>query len=159
MRCRKWAVEISKWHEGELSDARQAELLRHLEGCCHCHKLEAQMRVVSAALSESPELPVPDFLSQKITASVSEKMRQHAGSSVSGLIGFLSYRYGALVVAAMLLIGLCIGGLAGRDIAEFVKVDRAKPSYDLLTLGGIGAEGQSVAFNRIWQGNAKGGRL
>ena len=85
-------------------------------------------------------------------------MRQHSGSRVSALIGFLSYQYGALVVAAMLLIGLCIGGLAGHDIAGFAKVGRTRPSYDLLTLGGIGAEGQSVAFNRIWQGNGKGGR-
>jgi len=158
MRCRKWAVEISKWHEGELSDARQAELLRHLESCRHCRSMEARLKAVSIALDESPELPVPDFLSQKITASVSEKMRQHSGNRVAGLIGFLSYRYRAVVVAAMLLIGLCIGGLAGRDIAGLANADRAKQSYDLLTLGGIGAEGQSVAFNRIWQDNGEGGR-
>lgn len=158
MRCRKWAVEISKWHEGELSGEGEANLLRHLESCRHCQSLEARLRAVSALLNESPEIPVPDFLSQRISASVFERMRQHSGVSVWGLIKSLSYRYSVVFTTAMLLIGLCIGGLAGNNIAGLAKVSPAKPSYDLLTLGGIGAQGEPVAFNAIWQDNGEGGR-
>lgn len=158
MRCGKWAVEISKWHEGELNDEREADLLRHLESCGHCQRLETRLRAVSAMLNESPELPVPDFLSQRITASVAERMRQHSGTWVSRLIGLFSYRYRTAVTTGMLVIGLCIGGLAGHHIAGLAKVGPAKASYDLLTFGGIGAQSQSVAFNLIWQDNGKGGR-
>ncbi len=156
MRCRKWAVEISKWLEGELSNEGEADLLRHLEVCRHCQILEARLRAVGALLNESPELPVPDFLSQRITASVSERMRQHSGRGVSALISFLSCRYRAVVTTGILVIGLCIGGLAGHNIAGLAKVSPAKPSYDLFTLGEIGAQSQSVAFSHIWQDNGGG---
>jgi len=85
-------------------------------------------------------------------------MRQHSGAGVSGLISFLSCRYRAVVTTGVLVIGLCIGGLAGHNIAGFAKVSPAKPSYDLLTLGGIEAQSQSVAFGLIWQDNGEGGR-
>jgi anti-sigma factor RsiW len=158
MPCRKWQVQISKQHEGELSDEEEANLSRHLESCHHCRILDARLRSVSALLNESPELPVPDFLSQRITAAVSERMRQHPEGGVWGMIKLFSYRYRAIVTTAVLVIGLCIGGLAGHNIAGLAKVGPAKLSYDLLTLGGIGAQGESVAFNAIWRGNGEGGR-
>lgn len=158
MSCRKWAVHISKWHEGELDNEGEAALLRHLESCRQCRSLEARFRAVSALLSESHELPVPDFLSQRITASVSERMRQRSGLSFSGLIGFLSYRYRGVVTTGILVIGLCLGGLAGHNLAGFAKMIPARPPYDLLALGGIGGEGQSVTFSHIWQDNGQGVR-
>jgi hypothetical protein len=158
MRCLKWAVEISKWHEGELSDEGTANLLRHLENCRSCQGLEKKLRAVSALLNESPELPVPDFLSQRINASVPERVRKHTAGRFSGLTGLLLYRHGALVTTGILAIGLCIGCLAGHNIAGYTKVIPDTPSYDLLTLGGIGAESQPVVFNPIWQDNGEGVR-
>jgi len=158
MRCRKWAVEISKWHEGELSKEQETELLHHLESCRYCQSLEARLRVVSALLNESPELLVSDFLSERITASVAERMRQHSGSRVSALIDFFSYRYRAVVMAGMLIAGLCIGGLVGRDIAGFAKFGTARPSYDLLVLGEIGTQDRSMDYGLIWHDNGEGGR-
>ncbi len=153
MRCRKWAVEISKWHEGELSSKEQAELLRHLEGCSHCQGMEARFRAVSDLLNEAPELPVPDFLAQRIAASISEKMRHTTGSRLSRLFDFLSYRHWAAVIAGMLIIGVCIGGFAGRDLARIAKVSPARPPYDLLTLGEIGNRSRSMDYSVIWQDN------
>ena len=158
MGCRKWAVEISKWHEGELRDEREADLLRHLESCQRCQSLETRLRAVSALLNESHELPVPDFLSQRITASVSERMRQRSALRFSDPFDFISYRYRAVVTTGILVIGLCIGCLAGHNIAGYAKVIPDTPSYDLLILGGIGAENQPEAFSPIWQDNGEGVR-
>ena len=158
MGCRKWAVEISKWHEGELSGEREADLLRHLESCQHCQSLETRLRAVSALLIESHELLEPDCLSKRITASVSERMRQRSAPKFSGPFGFISYRYRAVATAGILIIGLCIGCLAGHNIAGYAKEIPDTPSYDLLTLGGIGAESQPVVFSPIWQDNGEGVR-
>lgn len=158
MRCRKWAVEISKLHERELSDEGEAALRRHIESCRHCRSSEAELRSVSALLNESHELPVPELLSQRITASVSERMRLHSGGGLFDLIGFVLFRHRVPVTAAVLIIGLCIGGLAGRQIAGPAEVGAAKPSYDLLALGEIEPSSQAVAFSHIWQDDREGGR-
>jgi len=158
MRCRKWAVEILNWHEGELSDERQANLLRHLESCRHCRSLEARLRGVNALLNESPELPVPDYLSGRITASVAERMRQHSNSRISGLSDLLAYRYRTVVLAGMLIIGLSIGGLVGHNLAGLAKSGITKPSYDLLVLGDIGTQDRSLDYGAIWLDNGVGGR-
>ena len=141
-----------------IKDDLQDQVWKRKESCRHCQSLEAKLRSVSALLNESPELPVPDLLSQRITAAVSERMRQHSGAGLWGLIGFIPYRYRAAVTTAVLAIGLCIGGLAGHNIAGLSQTAPVKLSYDLLTLGGIGAQGESVAFNAIWQDNGDGGR-
>ncbi len=158
MHCRKWAVQISKRHGGELNDEGEAALHQHLESCRHCRDLETKLRTVNALLKESPEFPVPDFLSQRITASVSDRMRQHSAGKISCLIDFLSYRYRAAVMTGMLIIGLCIGGLAGHNIAGFVRVGPAKPSYDLLVLGEIGTRSPTMDYGLIWQDSGKGDR-
>jgi anti-sigma factor RsiW len=158
MRCGKWALAISKWHEGELSAEGEADLLRHLENCSHCRSLEAKLRTVSVVLNDSPELPVPDYLSQRIIASVSEQMRQHSGIGVSGLFSFASYRFRALVAVGLLAIGLFVGSLAGHHLAGFAKAGPTTQSYDLLALGGIEDRSQSVAFSSIWQDNGEGGK-
>jgi anti-sigma factor RsiW len=157
MRCRKWAIEISKWHEGELAPDGEARLLRHLETCPHCRALEARLRTVRGVLKESPELPVPEFLSGKITASVTERMRERSESKGFRILGFLSY-HTRLVPTAVLIAGLCIGGLAGLEIARFMEVRPYARSCDLLTFGGIGAQGESHDFSFIWQVEGKGGR-
>jgi hypothetical protein len=39
-----------------------------------------------------------------------------------------------------------------------VKVSPARPSYDLLVLGELGAQDRSVDYGVIWQDNGEGGR-
>ena len=157
MRCRKWAIEISKWHEGELTQEGEAKLLCHLEDCPHCRALEARLRTVHSMLMGAPELPIPELLSQKITASVVERMRDRSVSRVSRILGFLSY-HTRLVPTAVLIVGLCVGGLAGLEIARFMEVRPYASSCDLLSFGGIGTQGESQDFGFIWQVEGKGGR-
>lgn len=157
MRCRKWAIEISKWHEGELTQEGEAKLLHHLESCPHCRALEARLRTVRSVLKEAPELPIPEFLSHKITASVVERMRDRSESRVSRVLGFLSY-HTRLVPTAVLIVGLCAGGLAGLEIARFMEVRPYASSCDLLTFGGIGTQGESQDFSFIWRAEGKGGK-
>ncbi|MDQ7784830.1 MAG: zf-HC2 domain-containing protein [Desulfomonilaceae bacterium] len=157
MRCQKWAVEISKLLEGELSAEREAELRRHLESCRHCQSLEARFRAVSDLLNSPPELPVPDFFAQRITASVSERMRHHSGSRFARATGVLRYRFRVAVMAVTLMVGLLIGGLAGRDIATLAQVGPARPSYDLLVLGEFSAQSGPVDYGLIWHDHGEGG--
>ena len=156
MPCRQWQVRISKWHEGELNEEGEAALLRHLESCRYCRSLEAKLRAVTGLLKESHELPVPDFLARKITASVSEKMRHRSGLEITGLLDFLSYRYKVAVTTGILVIGLCIGGLAGHRLNGYATAASETPPYDLLTLGGISAESRSTTLSLIWQDNGEG---
>ena len=156
MPCSKWHVQISKWHEGELNDGGEAALLRHLESCRYCRSLEAKLRAVSSLLAESHELPVPDFLAQKITASVSEKIRDRSGLGIVGLLDFLLYRYRVAFTTGIMVIGLCVGGLTGHKLNGYTTVVSETPSYDLLTMGGIRADSQSTTLNLIWQDNSEG---
>ncbi len=158
MPCRKWRVRISKWHEGELNEEGEAALLRHLESCRYCRSLEAKLRAVTGLLKESRELPVPDFLAQRITASVSEKMRQRSGLGIAGLIDLLLYRYRVTFTSGVLVIALCIGGLAGYELNGYATVISETPSYDLLTMCGFSAESQSTTLGLIWQDNGEGVR-
>ena len=158
MSCRKWQVQISKWHEGELNEQGEAALLRHLETCRYCRSVEAKLRAVTGLLKQSRELPVPDFLARRITASVSEKMRQHSGIGITGLIDLLLYRYRAAFTSGILVIALCIGGLAGYELNGYATVIPETPSYDLLTMGGISAESQSTTLSLIWHDNGEGVR-
>jgi hypothetical protein len=156
MPCSKWHIQISKWHEGELNEEGEAALLRHLETCRYCRSLEARLRAVSGLLVESHELPVPDFLAQKITASVSEKMRDRSGLGITSLIDLLLYRHRVAFNTGILVIALCIGGVAGYRLNGYAKVVSEIPSYDLLTMGGIRADSQSTTLNLIWQENGEG---
>lgn len=156
MPCRKWHIQISKWHEGELNEQGVAALLRHLETCRYCRSLEARLRAVSGLLSESHELPVPDFLAQRITTSVSERMRDRSGHGITGLIDLLLYRHRAAFTAAILVIALCIGGIAGHRLNGYATVVSETPSHDLLTMGGIRADNQSTPFSLIWHDNVEG---
>jgi hypothetical protein len=158
MRCHKWRVQISKWHEGELNEEGVNALLRHLENCRYCRSLEIRLREVRVLLEESHELPVPEFLTQRITASVSERMQQGSSLGITGLLGFLSYRHRVAVMTGILVIGLCIGGLAGHKLSGYTAVVSERTSYDLLTLGGISAESQSTILSIMWRDRTEGVR-
>jgi hypothetical protein len=73
------------------------------------------------------------------------------------MLGFLSY-HSRLVPTAVLLVGLCLGGLAGLKIARLMEVSPDVPSCDLLTFGGLGTQGESLDFDSIWKVDGKGGR-
>ena len=158
MPCRKWQVQISKWHEGELNDEGVNALLRHLESCRYCRSQEIRLREVRVLLKESHELPVPEFLTQRITASVSERMQQGSSLGITGLLGFLSYRHRVAVTTGILVIGLCVGGLAGQILSGYATAVSETPSYDLLALGGISAESQSTLLSPIWRDKTEGVR-
>ena len=60
--CEQYQEQISRMIDGDLPEAEQAELRKHLEQCDACRELYAAFSAISAHLAE-PELPPVDFSS------------------------------------------------------------------------------------------------
>ena len=76
MSCRKWEVQILRWHEGALDQRAEASLFQHLGICVRCRTLADKFLDIDSLFLKSQEPSLPPFLKERIVSSVSEAMRQ-----------------------------------------------------------------------------------
>jgi predicted anti-sigma-YlaC factor YlaD len=150
MSCRKWEVQILRWHEGRLDQVAEARLLRHVGGCIHCRSVAEKFSELDDLFSKSQEPSFPPFLKERIVSTVSEAMRQDSmRGSVSRFSDFLvSFR--PAVAAVVLVLGIGLGVVTGWNLAQSVSRDATGSSYDLLSLAGFGGAGSGSSLEFIW---------
>ncbi|MEJ2716545.1 MAG: hypothetical protein P8182_05315 [Deltaproteobacteria bacterium] len=150
MSCRKWEIQILRWHEGALDQRAEARLLQHLGICVHCRTLAEEFSEIDSLFSKSAEPSLPPLLKERIISTVSETMRQETmKGTFSHFFGFLASMRPAVAVAVLVL-GIGLGIATGWDLAQSMNRPVAGSSYDLLSLAGLGGEGSGSSLEFIW---------
>lgn len=151
MSCRKWEVQILRWHEGSLDQAAEARILRHLEICTHCRALAERFAQLDSLLVKFEEPSLPPFLKDRIVGTVLEEMREDSTRGIfRHLFGFLA-SFRAALVGAILVLGIGLGIAAGWDLARSITpAGGAVSSSDLVSLAGLGGEGSGSSLEFIW---------
>jgi hypothetical protein len=150
MSCRKWHVQILRWHEGALAEEAEALLLQHLGICVHCRTLAEKYEEIDGLFLNSEEPSLPPFLKEKIVNSVSEAMRQDSMSGIlSNFFRFLA-SFRPAVTGAVFVLGIGLGAVTGWTLAQSVFEGATVPSHDLLSLAGFGDSGSGSFLEFIW---------
>ncbi len=158
MSCRKWEIQILRWHGGELDQEAETSLLGHLETCAHCRKMSAKFSEIDRFLLESPEPSVPYLLNERIASRVEERMRQDAErNAFQRFITSFAYVRPALA-GIILLIGVGLGVLTGLNLSHSIITGASGSSYDVLTMAGIENGGSDSSLDALWLDAQGGGR-
>ena len=115
MNCTAIRKKLSAFGDREVSSALRSEMEAHLAACSGCRQVLADLDRLWLALEDAPSPPMsPDF-SQEIMRKIATKQ----GSRLSHWTRALDQMFPAPVaMAAMVLLGLLIGGLIGRAALE-----------------------------------------
>jgi predicted anti-sigma-YlaC factor YlaD len=100
MECQTVKAQLSAWLDDELSEAAEALLSAHLEGCEACRSEWRQLAALDAALGNLA-VPVPTGLAEKVAAKVRRPRRRQGWQSVA--------------LAACLVLGIALGGTVARS--------------------------------------------
>jgi hypothetical protein len=157
MSCRRWEVQILRWHEAQLDEKSEATLLRHLETCARCRNTSEKFSEIDRLLLESHEPSPPYFLNERIVARVIEQMHQDAAKSPwHRFIPSFAYVRPALA-GIILLIGVGLGVLTGLNLFHSLNTNSMGSSYDVLASSGIEEGRGELSFDFIWA-DTSGGR-
>jgi len=150
MSCRKWEIQILRWHEGALDEKAEAPLLQHLGSCVRCRTLAGKFSALDSLFVSCQEPSLPPFLREKIISSVTEVMRQ---DSVRGVFShhfrFLA-SFRPAIAGIVLMLGIGLGVVAGWNLAQSVSRIAAVSSYDLLSVAGFGGVESGSSLEFIW---------
>lgn len=146
MNCLKWEIQILRWHEGELDQEAEARLLRHLESCARCRSSANKFSKIDRFLLESPDVPIPSFLNEKIVSRVIEEMQK---SSFHRFIASFAY-FRPAVAGLILVLGIGVGGWTGLNLSHSMNTISTSHSYDVLALAGIAGEEPDTSLGFLW---------
>jgi hypothetical protein len=150
MSCRKWQVQILRWHEGALDEEAEALLLQHLGSCVHCRTLADKYTQIDGLFLNSEEPSLPPLLKEKIVNSVSEAMKQDSTRSIfSNFFRFLA-SFRPAVAGAVFVLGIGLGAVTGWTLAQSVFEGATVHSHDLLSLAGFGDSSDGSFLEFIW---------
>jgi hypothetical protein len=153
MSCRKWEVQILRWHEGTLDHRAAARLFQHLGICIHCRTLADKFLDIDRLFLKSPEPSLPPFLKERIVSSVSEAMLQVPEKGIFSHFFSSLAPFRPAIAGALLVLGIGLGVLTGWDLARSMAKDVVRPSHDLLSLAGIEGEGSGSSLEFMWTDN------
>lgn len=150
MSCRKWQIQIIKWHEGWLDHESEAALLSHLSTCVHCRSVADKSSEIGRLVVESPDPSVPPFLKEKIVSRVIEEMRQDSLTRVFHHFTAFFTRFRPALAGIILVLGIGLGVFAGSNLFHFINVGSSGSSYDVVTMAGIEAGASSSSLDFVW---------
>ena len=148
MSCRKWEVQILRWHDGTLDDVAEARLVQHIGTCLRCRSLAEKSPDLDSLFLESQEPSLPPFLKERIVATVSEAIQEDSRRGVVSRFFNLLVSLRPAVAGALLVLGIGLGVVTGWNLAQ--SVSRGDTSYDLLSLAGFGSDGSGSSLEFIW---------
>jgi len=120
MRCRNVKSKLSRYLDRELSAEEQGDLERHIAGCGSCREVLARLRAAGAALAQLPAPPeVPEGFAERVIARARREQQPVVVPSWPSLSPAMG-----LAAAAMLMLGLGLGTLMGRDLT---RGDKTRP--------------------------------
>lgn len=121
--CEKYQEMISSMLDGELSDAQQSELSRHLSVCPRCRRMYSAFSALSSAAAEDT-VPVPADLHESIMSAVRSSA---SAASRRGLI----VRLRPYAAAAACLIVIAAGAICLRGgFASSANVSGAAAKFE-----------------------------
>jgi len=104
--CEEIRAELDAYLDGELDEARAAEVGRHIDGCPACADALAELRRVSLALRRLPAPAAPQgFVERFRQARLAEPVVRPARSRLAWAVGSVAAAAAALLFAAAMLPG------------------------------------------------------
>ena len=115
LNCRTVRKKLSAFEDREISSALRFRIEAHLAACSDCQQALADLHHLWRALEDAiPTQPQPDF-SHKIMRKINEQPK----SRVFNWIRALDLMFPApIALAAMVVLGLVVGGWMGRTAIE-----------------------------------------
>jgi anti-sigma factor RsiW len=123
MNCSTIQTRLSAFADGELSPALRSEIEAHLALCADCRRLLADGDRLWLALEDSnPPRPRPDF-----TQAVLRKVTTQSGSGIfiDRIRAWARLLPAPAALAAMVVLGLLLGGWMGQTVLEERRVASA----------------------------------
>lgn len=160
MSCRKWEIQIVRWHGGELDQEFEEALLRHLETCSRCRITADTFAKIDRFLLESPDHPVPPFLNEKIVSRVIDEMRQDSLKGTFQHFAAVFAYFRPALAGIILVVGIGLGVLMGLNLSHSINTSSSSSgsSYDVLAFSGIEGGERDSSLDFIWTDTSGGGR-
>jgi len=134
MSCKDRAIQISRFHRGELSDSESNSLLSHLETCKDCRSTERAFKSVHDFLATQGNPAVPRVLSEKIILRWNEDRKR---GSYSGLFSEFVDPVRLLqpvFAVGLVLVALMLGNFMGSKLVSFTNHSGLHQQNDVISL-------------------------
>jgi Putative zinc-finger len=118
MRCAQVQELLSAYHDNELGPETHTAVEQHRNECPACTQRLLELRQISLATRQLPEPIPPDQLLEKIERRRAEEIASGPAPLPNGRRKFLDRAVAFAAVAAVLLIGVAIWVLRGRNDSE-----------------------------------------
>ena len=119
MRCRKVQQDLSAFLDGLVPADERVAMEAHLRGCPECQGALTRLRRLSSLLESIPAPPVPVGFSERLMARAYQRQPQRHGLRILSSRPMVFWRNmpasRRVAAAAMVVIGLAVGTLMGRD--------------------------------------------
>lgn len=126
MNCGIYHKNISLLLDGLLAEPARGELRAHLDSCTECRRVYEGMLALNETLKTAP-LPSPGRnLAARVKERVSTQSRVPGNGRAMPLWGSVP------IVAALVLIALGVGNLAGRSLTGLVALERPESRLEFL---------------------------
>jgi anti-sigma factor RsiW len=124
MRCREVQQELSAILDGLVPPDERVAIEAHLRRCTKCQAALTRLRRLSSLLASVPVPPVPGGFTERLMARAYQHQSQRHGSRILSL-GPMAFWHGMaasrrVAAAAMIVVGLAVGALMGRDMGRSV---------------------------------------
>lgn len=124
--CEEYAIALSAFADGELSDTEREKVLSHAEQCEACRSYLVELAAMRAALDDMEEVEVPEGFAAGVLARARETKKQHTGRAAGK-----AWRSLAACAAIVLLAGaLTLPRFSEKktaDVAECAPAPASEP--------------------------------
>jgi len=150
MRCRTARRRLNAYLDGELLAAERSRMEEHLDHCEGCRAALERLRGVADALAAaSAPPPVPEGFHWRLMARAAQNSEQSRRRPVVVRLWSSFSPAMRLAAAAMLVLGIGLGGLIGWDLSRAT----AKPPQ------GVAASDPNAVYGFDYLSEAPGGSL
>ncbi|MGM0381707.1 MAG: anti-sigma factor family protein [bacterium] len=120
MNCEQLKTALGSYHDGELTADHRRKVREHLDGCPECKKRLSGWQEVDKVLHE--------YSAPRPAEAKKEEVIQEIKDSppADKILPILSFR--RIAAAAMLLVGLFVGGLVGFNLLNYSKNSQGQQS-------------------------------
>jgi anti-sigma factor RsiW len=125
MACKQYQKDISTLVDGELPPDAAAALLKHLSTCSACRATHRAMTALNSRLEAEAPCSSP-ALASRVKAKISGKDFERSDKGMFPLWGRAS------LLAAIVLLALGLGNLAGRSIGAIIAGDHRETMLEMI---------------------------
>ena len=116
MKCRHVQEMLAAYQDGELTGKERERIAGHLEGCPACRKAYAELERVWQQLEKVPKIEASPFFEQRLLARIRTTPEPRSLWRFPRLAWIYRAYPAAALAAAVLVVGLALGGILGNAL-------------------------------------------